>query len=375
MPARRSALLGFVALLATSGLARGGHEVPVYPSYYPHEITIETVPPEHAAALLGEAKLHAYLGSEMLFPNGVPKTVRAIELLGNFLIVRVNPEQQDEAVACGTLDAVIRDMAGRSGFVFHPYPVTPFDGDYIDHVDLADAEKARLSSAPAAPPRTLRVKAEGAAADLIRPEWRASGNTWDAAVEAVDAAQLIAGSRSVLDGWLGPPWLKSGWFHAERLLSDAAADAASRLRNAALVQRLEHGEYRNAVERVNLERALVGALNAGCGKRVAGYTIDRQYFSAEFTEGIENIGFDSVDGLNSPLFIRTVKLKDFPWNGRLKLGIDASPAAAWNPIAGFGDPFGRLLWSAIGDPALLPTPYDSSWMLNRISDVQSSAGR
>ncbi len=59
-------------------------------------------------------------------------------------------------------------------------------------------------------------------------------------------------------------------------------------------------------------------------------------------------------GFNSPIFLRTVKLKDFPWNGWLALGIDARPAAAWNPIGGFTDPFGRLMWFALGDPAADP---------------------
>ena len=129
------------------------------------------------------------------------------------------------------------------------------------------------------------------------------------------------------------------------------------------------------VERVNLQRELVTAVTDNCRKVVAGYTVKRQYFSGEFTDGIENIGFDSIEGLNSPMFVRTVKLKDFPWNGWLSLGIDSSPDAAWNPIAGFTDPFGRLLWSAVGDPALLYAPYDSGWMLNRVSDVQSNSGR
>jgi hypothetical protein len=103
---------------------------------------------------------------------------------------------------------------------------------------------------------------------------------------------------------------------------------------------------------------------------VAGYTVKREYISAEYSAGIENIGFDSIAGLNSPLFIRTVKLKDFPWNGWLSLGIDTQPVAAWNPIAGFSDPFGRLMWSALGDPALLPSPNGAGWILNRISDVR-----
>jgi hypothetical protein len=75
------------------------------------------------------------------------------------------------------------------------------------------------------------------------------------------------------------------------------------------------------------------------------------------------------------MFIRTVKLKDFPWNGWLSLGIDTSPKTAWNPIGGFTDPFGQLMWSAIGDGATIPSPYESVWMLNRISDVQTSAKR
>jgi hypothetical protein len=82
-----------------------------------------------------------------------------------------------------------------------------------------------------------------------------------------------------------------------------------------------------------------------------------------------------VSGLNAPMFVRTVKLKDFPWNGWLQLGTPAQAAAAWNPIAGFTDDFGRLMWSAVGDPAALPSPYDSAWILNRISDVQSVAPR
>ena len=364
----RQALLVVAALFAAIGLARAGHEVPVYPSYYPHEIRVETMPPEGAAALLGDAKLHAYLGPEPHFAGVVPPSVRAVESLGNFIIVRINPAHTapDEHSLCNIVEAVVRGMAGRDGFVFHPYPVTPFDGDYLDHVDRAEAEKARLLAEPARR-RSLRVKASSELAGLVRPEWRVEGEDWDAAVEAIGAAELVAGSRTSLDGWLGPPWVKTGWFHAARLFADRAA----RQPGAALVQRLESGDYRDAVERVNLEREFVAALDTGCRERIAGYTVKRQYFSAEFTNGVENIGFDSIEGLDSPLFIRTVKLKDFPWNGWLSLGIDAPPAAAWNPIAGFSDRFGRLLWSAIGDPALVSAPYDSGWMLNRIADVQS----
>src|SRR5262249_57079978 len=81
----------------------------------------------------------------------------------------------------------------------------------------------------------------------------------------------------------------------------------------------------------------------------------------------ESIAADSQAGFNSAIFVRTVKLKDFPWNGWLRLGIATKPAAAWNPIGGLGDPAGRLIWSAVGDPAMIPEPYAAGWVANRVA--------
>jgi len=46
--------------------------------------------------------------------------------------------------------------------------------------------------------------------------------------------------------------------------------------------------------------------------------------------------------------------------------------AAWNPVAGFTDPMGRLIWAAVGDPAMIQFPFNASWMPNR---VQSTVGK
>jgi hypothetical protein len=135
------------------------------------------------------------------------------------------------------------------------------------------------------------------------------------------------------------------------------------------MRRLKTGELTDLVERINVERELVTALTGGCRKTIAGFTVKREYVNVEFSAGIENIGFDSIEGLRSPMFIRTAKLKDYPWNGSLVLGIAERPAAAWNPIGGMNDPFGRLLAAAATDPALLPAPYDAGWMINRVADV------
>jgi len=303
-----------------------------------------------------------------------------VESLGSFIVVRLNPASPaawDGSSACAMIETILRGMAGNGGFVFHPYPVTPLHGDYLYFADLAAAAKTRFLSAAATQPATPnpKIKADGAQKNLVPPAWIAPGPEWDAAVETIDAAGLLAGSMRSVNGWIGPPWLKAGWFHAERILADTLDDSGVKGRAAAALARLEASQEHDSVERINLERELVTALAGNCRKVVAGYTVKRQVFSTEFTEGIENIGFDSIEGLNSPMFLRTVKLKDFPWNGWLTLGIDQAPQAAWNPIAGFDDPFGHLLWSAVGDPALLPQPYDSGWMLNRISDVQPNSGR
>jgi len=372
-----------VAVVVTTA-ARGGHEFPVYPGYYPHEIRIETIPPEQAAGLLLQNKIQAYIGLEPRFSGAVPESLRAVESLGSYVIVRVNPESslaRTNVSACAAIRTVVRDIAKRRGeWMFHPYPVTPFHGDYLYHVDLAEAAKTRLVSnaADASAPvgRSLRVRATSALArSLVRPDWFTQRPEWDVAVEEANVADLVASSTMAVNGWLGPPGVRTGWSHAARLLASSVDDAGTRERVQADLRRLETRAYDGAVERINLERELVAALAAGCHALVAGYTVKREYISIEYSAGIENIGFDSITGLNSPIFIRTVKLKDFPWNGWLSLGTDTRPAAAWNPVAGFTDGFGRLMWSAVGDPALIPSPNDVGWMLNRISDVQANPAR
>jgi hypothetical protein len=367
-------LLGAAAVVT---VAWGGHELPIYPSFYPHEIEIRTLAPERAADALRAAKIQAYVGPGMSFSGVLPSSIRAVESLGSFVVVRVNPHSAmatDELSACTTVKAVMRDLAGPD-FILHPYPVTPLHGDYLYHADLAEAAKTRFATGSGdTPVRELKIKASGSLAQS-HSDWLARDADWDAEIVQVAAADLVASATLAMNGWLGPPWLRTGWFHAERLLADARIDPAQKQRAEFDLQRLKAGDFDGLVERINLERELVASLTSGCQKMVAGYTVKREYFNAEFSAGIENIGFDSIEGLHSPMFLRTVKLKDFPWNGWLALGIAARPTAAWNPVGGLTDPFGRLMGFAIGDPALLPSPYDAGWMLNRIADLPSSQGR
>ena len=380
---RRSLLIAAMTSIAIT-VARSGHELPVYPSYYPHEIEITTVASERAADLLRDGKMHAYVGGTPRFAGAIPETITAVESRGSFVIVRVNPASplaKDEASICALTRAVIREIGGKAGeLILHPYPVTPFHGDFLNHVDLAAAAKARLLGSPTdatgAIVGELKVRTVGALArSLVRAEWQAGESDWDVAINEVSADDLVASASVALNGWLGPRWVRTGWFAAYRLLVDAIVDPARLRRIESDVARLRAGDYEGSVERINLERDLVGALVGGCRKTVAGYTVKREYFNSEFSAGIENIAYDAHEGFNSPMFIRTVKLKDFPWNGWLALGVDGRAQAAWNPIAGFTDPFGRLMWFALGDPAAVPSPYDENWVFNRISDVDSKQRR
>jgi hypothetical protein len=362
-------VLGAAALVS---MARGGHELPIYPSFYPHEIEIRSLAPGLAAQALRDGSIQAYVGRGLSFSGALPPELQAIESLGSFIVVRTNPASpraRDDAAACAVVATVMRGLTGQSDFVAHPYPVTPFHGDYLHHVDLATAAAARIAATETSS-GDFKIAARGRLAQR-HPEWSARDADWDAEIDEVDAGDLVAAEMFAVNGWLAPPWVRTGWFHSVRLLADAASEPARKERIDVDRDRLKAADFTSLVERINLERELVTLLTEGCRKIVVGYTVKREYVNVEFSAGIENVGYDSLAGLHSPMFIRTVKLKDFPWNGWLALGTDGQPSAAWNPIGGMTDPFGRLMGFAVGDPALLPSPYEAGWMLNRISDLPS----
>jgi hypothetical protein len=375
MKAHRAIVLAVTVLAAS--VAQSGHEAPVYPSYYPHEIEISTIAPEVAGDLLARGRLHAYLGETGFLVPTPPPDVSAVVSLGSLLVVRLNPASprvSDDASACPLMRTIIREMAARAkdgDFTVHPYPVTPWHGDYIYHADRAEAARGRLLRDEAAAVADIKVRADGdRRGRFVRSEWLTDGPQWDAAIEEVSVAGLVAQAATSTNAWLGPRFVRSGWFHAALVLGGSPRDT-DRQDIEARIARLKSAEYEGIAERINLERELVQLLAASCRMMIAGYTSKHQLFNSQFSAGIENIAFDALEGLRSPMFLRTVKLKDFPWNGSLLLGSETPPGAAWNPVAGFTDPVGRLAWTAIGDPAAIPSPYEANWTLNRISEVET----
>lgn len=362
---RLATLLGALAFLAGAP-AEAGHELPFYPSFYPQEIRVEALEPGPAAAQLRAGTLHAYLGGDPFAGGRLPANVSAVESLGAAVVVTVNPAApsgRTRESRCETSSRAARSLGAAPGFVAHPYPITPFHRDFLEHFDLIQARRAELTGVRELPGAPLRLRAKGALARrLVGARAVAEGAPWDALVEEVDPAEPL-----VANGWLAPPWLKSGWAHAHRLLGPGVTDAAARKEADLLFQRLTAGAPSERAEAAEIGRRLVTRLLAECERMPVGYAVRREAYSSEFSQGIENVAHDSQAGLASHLFVRTAKLKDFPWNGWLRVGMSGRAQGAWNPLGGFSDAAGRFLWAALGDPALLPAPAAEGWIGNRVT--------
>jgi hypothetical protein len=363
-----SLLLLVLLLAAWTAPARAGHEMPFYPGYYPQEIRLEAMTPAAAAPQLRNSTLHVYFGADPFAGGRLPANVAAAESLAGYLVARLNPATAGAAgveARCATARRVGKSLgSARAGYVPHPYAVTPYHADYLPQWDLAQAARKAVETASAGAP--LRLVPRGPVPSLLlkAPTGRAEPKDWDAAVEQVDLDGLLAGPAAGADASFAPPWLKEGWFHAYLLQAPAVTDAAARRTVEDLYRRLVTFAYDGPAERADLERRLVRSLAAGCERPVLGYVVRREVFNSEFSQGIENVAWDSHRGFSSEIFVRTAKLKDFPWNGWMKVGA-GRPAAAWNPIAGFTDGPGRLLWAALGDPGLLAAPYAAGFIAHR----------
>src|SRR6266545_6780786 len=117
---RLAAVLLVLGAAAIISVARGGHELPIYPSFYPHEIEIRSLAPEAAAQPLRDGKIQAYIGRGLGFSATPSADIRPVESLGSFIVVRTNSGSarvQDDAAACGVAGTVMRALAAQSDFV------------------------------------------------------------------------------------------------------------------------------------------------------------------------------------------------------------------------------------------------------------------
>ena len=357
-------------LAALASRADAGHEIPYYPSFYPQEIALTVAEPAAAARLFAKNAIHAYLG-----PLAAPKGAELAwtESFRAYVVLTFNPASRafaDARERCAVAARLAPALATSKGeYVVYPYPVTPWHEDYAHHADLVEAARARAAMAGAIP----RLRVSRSVAGLSPgPAWRPADGEWDATLEEVPLDQLLRGEATRLDGWMGPPWFKQGWFHAHALSARAVTEPGARSAVEETYARRVRGDYASATERLNLERRLVSLVTRGCERMPLGYALRREAVSDTYSEGVENVGFDTQWGLASGVFFRTVKLKDFPWNGWLRVATATRPAAAWNPVGGFTDETGAIMWSIVADAAVLPEPYGGSWLPNRVRAVEVS---
>jgi hypothetical protein len=354
------------AVVIASPSAQADHEVSYFPSFYPQEIRIEPLDAEGAAREFVNKTdpLHVYVGTAPSFSGQIPEHLKSGESLKSLITVSVNPQSsllQSREVRCHALDQAAAGLAAPPDVVMHPYPITPYHADYLGHADRVSPGKAARTPTRATAP-TFR---SGVDLSLLSPQARVQATDWDVSLDETSVSALLIDAGVGFNDWPAPPWTKEGWFQAYQLLRPALSQASDREQADGLYERLTHNEFRDRAEQFNLERELLAALIGSCERAVVGYRLRREYYTDDFSDGIENIAVDSQSGLNSAVFLRTVKLKDFLWNGWLRIGIDPRPTAAWNPIAGFTDAAGRLVWSTVGDNAFLPIPYNSRWVQNR----------
>ncbi|MBR0784825.1 hypothetical protein [Bradyrhizobium iriomotense] len=354
------------AVIVASPSARADHEVSYFPSFYPHEIRIEPLDPEEAAREFVNKTdpLHVYLGTAPHFASNIPGHLKSVDSLKSLITISVNPQSsqlQGREARCHAIEQAAAALAARPDVVMHPYPITPYHADYLCHADRVSPGKATREPTDAAAP-TFRA---GADMSLFSPRARVQETDWDVVLDETSVNALLIDAGVGSNEWPAPPWTKEGWFQAYRLLRPALSQASDREQVDELYERLTHSEFIDRTEQLNLERELVTGLIGSCERAVVGYRLRREFYSDDFSDGIENAAVDSQSGLNSAVFLRTVKLKDFLWNGSLRIGIDPHPTAAWNPVAGFTDSAGRLVWSTVGDNAFLPIPFNSRWVQNR----------
>ncbi len=134
----------FLSFLAVTS-AEADHALPFNPSYYPHEIQIKTVGLTSAKKLLSNNSLHAYIGGDPFVNGGIPQHLGYAESLGSYVVATfdvASTSWNQREKRCAGAGSLVSGLAENKGnYIFHPYPVTPYHEDYLQHFDLAESVK------------------------------------------------------------------------------------------------------------------------------------------------------------------------------------------------------------------------------------------
>ena len=274
-------------------------------------------------------------------PGRCPEHVKSVKSLGSFLVLSFNAASARFAsadarctAARGILAALREENAG--GFVFHPYPVTPYHADYLHHLDRIEAVVGALA-AVLLRQTALKVSAKGPTGRDDRPAraWRHAADGADVTSRRCRSTTCSPG-QARFDGWSGPPWIKEGWFHAYRLLAPGLDAARARGASTRPMSRLIRGETRSLAEHADLERRLVGrARRRPAGALVAGYVLKEEFFNDSVSGGRREHRLrlaraaSTRRSSSAPSSSRTI-----PGTASCILACAEPAEAAWNPVGG-----------------------------------------
>ena len=191
------------------------------------------------------------------------------------------------------------------------------------------------ASAGIAPPRLV---ARGPLAERCQPRGPAPAAAGDRSRRST-CQGLLAAHAIGAGGPFAPPWLKEGWFHAY-LLQAPAIDGprgppGRRGRSTGASPRSPTTARRSA-------RTSSAGWSAARGRAASGpslgYTVRREPFNSEFSQGIENIALGFPAGLQLRDLRAHRQAQGFSVE-RLaaRSAWPARATAAWNPVAGFTD--------------------------------------
>ena len=222
-------LIGIAAAIVT--VARGGHELPIYPSYYPHEIEIKVARaraarPRRCARERSRPMSVAVCAMSARRPSRCARSSRSAPS-SPCASIRPPRWRRTRLRPAPPSRRSLRELAGHERF----RPASLSGHAVPRRLSPSRRPRGRRQGAlrRLTPRRSATSRSRRAARsrNSIRIGRRAMRTgTWRS-VE-VDAAGLMDAATLAMNGWIAPPWVRTGWFHAERLLADAISDPAAK---------------------------------------------------------------------------------------------------------------------------------------------------
>ena len=321
--------------------SQAGHEVSYYPSFYPQEIRLEPLDPQAAAARIPEQDRSAQPLCRRQRRASTPRS-RASEV--GLIACRlhrgvVSPRRKAATVAAPRSPR--RPRRGR--LTGHRRP--PLSGLRPTMPTISPTPTARSPCrAPAAPPAPHDVE-----------------------IEEIPVNDLLRKSGAGAGIWLAPPWTKEGWFQAYRVLRAASATGASAERADALYERRLPGRFKDAAERLDMQRALVAGWR-GCERGIVGYRLRRECLQRRLLQRVENIASDSQPDSTRRRGPHH-EAQGLPLERLAARRHRGAATAAWNPVAGFSDETAGWCGRSWATMPICRSPYNSRWVQNRVEIV------